>query len=417
MDAYGNFEATEVTVGAEVGGRLLAFHLEEGDQLEKGALVGAVDTVPLLLERQALVARRAAAASRAREAGANIAALDVQSAIADRELARTERLIKQSAATAQQGDRAEREARVAREQLAGARAARSGANQEVQALDAQVAQLDDRLSRSRIVSPQDGTVLARYVEAGEFVQQGQPLFKLASLDSLTFRAYVSNAQLSQLRLNQEVEVGVDRGDTIAKLPGPHRLDRFRGRVHAHADSDERRARGPGLRGEGAGGQSRGPAPDRDAGRADARERGGGVVRVTGGNAVEVHGLVRRFGEDAALQDVSFDVGAGELYGVIGPDGAGKTTLFRILVTLLLPDAGTALVLGKDVVKDLWDLRTRIGYMPGRFSLYPDLSVAENLAFFASLFNTTVAEARETIAPIWVQLERSRTGARARSPAG
>ena len=95
-------------------------------------------------------------------------------------------------------------------------------------------------------------------------------------------------------------------------------------------------------------------------------------------AVEARGLVRRFGDDVALQDVSFDVAPGELYGVIGPDGAGKTTLFRILVTLLLPDAGSALVLGRDVVKDLWDLRTRIGYMPGRFSLYPDLSVIENL---------------------------------------
>ena len=121
-------------------------------------------------------------------------------------------------------------------------------------------------------------------------------------------------------------------------------------------------------------------------------------------AVEARGLVRRFGDDAALREVSFDVAPGELYGIIGPDGAGKTTLFRILVTLLLPDAGTARVLGRDVVKELWDLRTRIGYMPGRFSLYPDLSVAENLAFFAALFGTTVAEARETIAPIWVQLE-------------
>jgi ABC-type multidrug transport system ATPase subunit len=121
--------------------------------------------------------------------------------------------------------------------------------------------------------------------------------------------------------------------------------------------------------------------------------------------VKAHGLVRRFGDDAALQEVSFEVAPGELYGVIGPDGAGKTTLFRILVTLLLPDAGTARVLGRDVVKDLWDLRTRIGYMPGRFSLYPDLSVAENLAFFAALFDTTVAEAQDTIAPIWVQLER------------
>jgi drug efflux transport system ATP-binding protein len=122
-------------------------------------------------------------------------------------------------------------------------------------------------------------------------------------------------------------------------------------------------------------------------------------------AVEARGLVRRFGDDAALREVSFEVRPGELYGVIGPDGAGKTTLFRILVTLLLPDAGSALVLGRDVVKDLWELRTRIGYMPGRFSLYPDLSVLENLTFFASLFDTTVAEARDTIAPIWVQLER------------
>jgi ABC-2 type transport system ATP-binding protein len=122
-------------------------------------------------------------------------------------------------------------------------------------------------------------------------------------------------------------------------------------------------------------------------------------------AVEVQGLVRRFGDDAALCEVSFDVAPGELYGVIGPDGSGKTTLFRILVTLLLPDAGAARVLGRDVVKDLWDLRTRIGYMPGRFSLYPDLSVLENLSFFAALFDTTVEEARPTIAPIWVQLER------------
>jgi ABC-2 type transport system ATP-binding protein len=127
--------------------------------------------------------------------------------------------------------------------------------------------------------------------------------------------------------------------------------------------------------------------------------------VTDGPAVEARGLVRRFGDDAALREVSFEVAPGELYGIIGPDGAGKTTLFRILVTLLLPDAGEGRVLGRDVVKDMWDLRTRIGYMPGRFSLYPDLSVLENLTFFASLFNTTVAEAKETIGPIWVQLER------------
>jgi HlyD family secretion protein len=219
VDAYGNFEATEVTVAAEVGGRLLSLRLEEGDRLAKGTAVGSVDTVPLLLERQAVVARRAAGASRAREASANIAALDVKRTIAERERSRTERLLRAEAATAQQGDRAEREVRVLREQLVGARAARGTAAQEVAALDAQVAQIDDRLARSHIVSPLSGTVLARYVEPGEFVQSGQPLFKLASLDSLTFRAYVSGAQLSRVSLGQQVKVGVDRADSIAMLPG------------------------------------------------------------------------------------------------------------------------------------------------------------------------------------------------------
>ena len=218
-DAYGNFEATEVTVAAEVGGRLLAFGLEEGDRVARDSVVGLVDTVPLALERQGLVARRAAASARTREAASNIGALEVQRTIADRELARTERLLRQSAATAQQGDQAEQGARVVREQLAGAHAAQSSARQEVAALEAQVASIDDKLARSRVRSPLGGTVLARYVEAGEFVQAGQPLFKLAALDSLTFRAYVSNAQLTQLKLGQEVTVGVDRADSIATMPG------------------------------------------------------------------------------------------------------------------------------------------------------------------------------------------------------
>jgi HlyD family secretion protein len=218
-DAYGNFEATEVTVAAEVGGRLLELRLDEGDRVSRGAVVGAVDTVPLILERRATAARRAAAAARAREANTTIAALEVQQTIADRELARTERLLKNSAATAQQGDRAEREARVVKEQLAGARVGRAALSQEVAALDAQVALIDERLARSRIISPLDGTILTRYVEPGEFVQQGQPLFKLASLDSLTFRAYVSGSQLTSLRLGQAVRVGVDRADSIATLAG------------------------------------------------------------------------------------------------------------------------------------------------------------------------------------------------------
>lgn len=126
------------------------------------------------------------------------------------------------------------------------------------------------------------------------------------------------------------------------------------------------------------------------------------------DAVVVKDVVKRFGATTALAGVSFAIRHGELFGFIGPDGAGKTTLFRILTTLLVPDAGSARVLGEDVVTALWSLRTRIGYMPGRFSLYPDLSVEENLRFFASVFRTTIEAERERIAPIYGQLEPFKT---------
>jgi len=122
------------------------------------------------------------------------------------------------------------------------------------------------------------------------------------------------------------------------------------------------------------------------------------------NAVEVRSLTKRYEKVIALDDVSFDVNEGELFGLVGPDGAGKTTLFRVLTTLILPDGGSATVLGLDVVKDLWEIRSRVGYMPGGFALYPDLSVAENLEFFAAVFGTTVEKGYELIAPIYEQLE-------------
>ncbi|HUQ21327.1 MAG TPA: ABC transporter ATP-binding protein [Gemmatimonadaceae bacterium] len=120
--------------------------------------------------------------------------------------------------------------------------------------------------------------------------------------------------------------------------------------------------------------------------------------------VVVSNVSKKFGETQALTDVSFDVQHGELFGLVGPDGAGKSTLFRILTTLIVPDSGTASVLGFDVGRDLWDVRSRIGYMPGRFSLYGDLTVRENLSFFASVFGTTIEKGYELIAPIYKQIE-------------
>jgi ABC-type multidrug transport system ATPase subunit len=122
-----------------------------------------------------------------------------------------------------------------------------------------------------------------------------------------------------------------------------------------------------------------------------------------GPAVRARHLSHAYGATRALDDVSLEVAAGELYGVIGPDGAGKTTLFRILATLVVPASGEAAVLGFDATRDLWALRQRIGYMPGRFALYPDLSVEENLRFFATVFGTTIADGEALIAPIWRQI--------------
>jgi len=125
------------------------------------------------------------------------------------------------------------------------------------------------------------------------------------------------------------------------------------------------------------------------------------------NSVVVENIIKTYGkkkEVTSLSDISFDVSKGELFGIIGPDGAGKTSLFRILTTLLLADSGKVSVDGFDVVKDYKAIRKRIGYMPGKFSLYQDLSVEENLNFFATIFNTSIEENYDLIKDIYVQIE-------------
>lgn len=120
--------------------------------------------------------------------------------------------------------------------------------------------------------------------------------------------------------------------------------------------------------------------------------------------VEVEGLKKKYGRYYALKGVSFKVNAGEIFGLIGPDGAGKTSIFRILTTLQLPDEGMVKVLGLDVVEDYHAVRAKVGYMPGRFSLYQDLTVEENIKFFATLFGTTLQENYELVKDIYSYLE-------------
>lgn len=122
------------------------------------------------------------------------------------------------------------------------------------------------------------------------------------------------------------------------------------------------------------------------------------------NSVIVKNLTKSYGNTKAVDDVSFEVKKGELFGLIGPDGAGKTSIFRILTTLLLADSGTANVEGHDVVKEYQTIRNKVGYMPGKFSLYQDLTVAENLNFFATLFGTTIEENYNLIKDIYEQIK-------------
>ena len=219
-DAYGNFEATETVVSAQASGALLWFTPTEGQQVAPGTLLGVIDTAQLALDRAQIRAQRSSVSSRETESARQIDVLAVQREFANRAYARTRRLFAEKAATAQQLEQAEREYRVLGEQLAAARAQRQSVSGDASASDARVAQIADRIAKSRIAAPFAGTVLATYTRAGEFVQPGQPLFRLANLDSLTLRAYVTEPQLSQLRIGQRVEVSVDRPEGVRlTVPG------------------------------------------------------------------------------------------------------------------------------------------------------------------------------------------------------
>ena len=119
--------------------------------------------------------------------------------------------------------------------------------------------------------------------------------------------------------------------------------------------------------------------------------------------IDIQHINKRFGKIEALHDINITVEQGEVFGLVGPDGAGKSTLFNILTTLLLPDSGQVDIMGMDVVKDYLQIRQSIGYLPGVFSLYPDLSVQENLAFFATMYKSSILDNMSLIKPIWKQL--------------
>ena len=252
-DAYGNVEATEVVVGAEATGRLVTYTVDDGTAVAAGAVVGTIDAAQLGFERDQLVSQQAAARSRGNEVRQQISALEAQrrSAVAQRDAAgaqrealaaqleiatrahdRTKRLFEQQAATSQQLDQTERDERVLvkqivaqdeqihaqeqqvaaqADQVRGARALEQTVAAQAAAADAQLNQTGERIRKTEVRNPIAGTVLTSYAKAGEVVQAGQPLYRVADLTSMDVRAYVTEPQLAGIRIGQEARVSVDAG--------------------------------------------------------------------------------------------------------------------------------------------------------------------------------------------------------------
>ena len=219
-DAYGNFEADEVSVSAQASGQLTSFTPVEGSMLRAGEVVGVVDTTQLALERAQLVAQQQATAARVAEAGKQVEVYQAQLGIALRNYERMQRLFEEKAATAQQLDQAERDYRTLVAQIGAAKAQQQSVSRDATSSGARVAQINDQIAKSKVINPESGTVLATYVKTGEVVQSGEPLYKIADVDTLILRAYITEKQLSAVKLGQQVQVHIDQGDgKLLSVPG------------------------------------------------------------------------------------------------------------------------------------------------------------------------------------------------------
>jgi HlyD family secretion protein len=219
-DAYGNFEADEVSVSAQASGQLTSFTPVEGATLRVGEVVAVVDTTRLALERAQLVAQQQATAARVGEAGKQIEVYEAQIGIALRNYERMQRLFEEHAATAQQRDQAERDYRTLVAQIGAAKAQQQSVSRDASSGSARVAQINDQIAKSTVINPEAGTVLATYVKTGEVVQSGEALYKIADVDTLILRAYITEKQLSAVTLGQQVQVHADQGGgKLLTLPG------------------------------------------------------------------------------------------------------------------------------------------------------------------------------------------------------
>ena len=215
-DASGSFEATEIIVSSEVGGKILEMNIEEGDSVKGGAVLGQIDTVQLWLKKRQILATVRALEARRPELRKQIAAIEEQISVQTREKERIERLLKAGAATGKQLDDINASISILTKQLDAQRSSLAntsgGLTEDASALMIQADQLDDQLKRSRITSPITGTILTKYAEAGEVTGAGKPLFKIADMDRMILKAYITSDILTQVKQGQSVKVYADFGE-------------------------------------------------------------------------------------------------------------------------------------------------------------------------------------------------------------
>ncbi len=218
-DGYGNFEATEITVSAENNGRLMQFNVSEGQELKKEAFIGYIDTVPLALNREQLLVSKQIVASKSKGVLSQITVLNSKLKTANINKARVQNLIKDNAGTQKQLDDVNGEIDVLKQQIRSVEIQNAPVVNELKSIDVQLLQIEDKITKSKITNPVNGTVLVKYAEPDEITAFGKPLYKIADLSTMQLRVYVSEPQLPNIKIGQEVTVKIDSGDDMKSYSG------------------------------------------------------------------------------------------------------------------------------------------------------------------------------------------------------
>lgn len=218
-DGYGNFEATEITISAEANGKLESLNVEEGQVLEMEEVVGMVDTLQLYLSKRQLLATKVTAASKTGGVWSQVEVLNQQLNNAKSEQQRLQNMFDEKAATQQQLDQANNQVNVFKKQMKNVETQNTPIVNEVKAIEAKIAQIDDQILKSKVKNPIRGSVLTKYAEPGEIVTFGKPLYKIANLDEMSLRVFIAQPQLANLEIGQQVLVKIDAGDTMKEYNG------------------------------------------------------------------------------------------------------------------------------------------------------------------------------------------------------